>query len=52
LNVLFGNITELQGAPYGNLIVEFSGKPAEIEQALKAIRSDTVKVEEVKNYAS
>ncbi|SDG64180.1 D-methionine transport system ATP-binding protein [Planococcus glaciei] len=52
LNVLFGNITELQGSPYGNLIVEFSGKPAEIEQALKAIRSDTVKVEEVKNYAS
>lgn len=52
LNVLFGNITELQGAPYGNLIVEFSGPAAEIQNALTAIRSDTVKVEEVQHYAS
>ena len=52
LNVLFGNITELQGAPYGNLIVEFSGPAAEIQNALSAIRSDTVKVEEVQPYAS
>ncbi|UJF26400.1 methionine ABC transporter ATP-binding protein [Planococcus sp. 107-1] len=52
LNVLFGNITELQGEPYGNLIVEFSGSLSEIQRALTAIRSDSVKVEEVKNYAS
>lgn len=52
LNVLFGNITELQGEPYGNLIVEFSGSFSEIQRALTAIRSDSVKVEEVKNYAS
>lgn len=52
LNVLFGNITELQGSPYGNLIVEFSGPAAEIQNALTAIRSDTVKVEEVQHYAS
>ncbi len=52
LNVLFGNITELQGEPYGNLIVEFTGPAAEIQNALTAIRSDTVKVEEVQHYAS
>lgn len=52
LNVLFGNITELQGEPYGNLIVEFTGPAAEIQQALTSIRSSNVKVEEVRNYAS
>lgn len=52
LNVLFGNITELQGEPYGNLIVEFTGPAAEIQQALTSIRNSNVKVEEVQNYAS
>ena len=52
LNVLFGNITELQGEPYGNLIVEFTGPAAEIQNALTAIRSKNVKVEEVQHYAS
>ena len=52
LNVLFGNITELQGEPYGNLIVEFTGPTAEIQQALTSIRSSNVKVEEVRNYAN
>ncbi|MFD1863606.1 methionine ABC transporter ATP-binding protein [Planococcus chinensis] len=52
LNVLFGNITELQGEPYGNLIVEFTGPAAEIQLALTSIRSSNVKVEEVRNYAS
>ena len=52
LNVLFGNITELQGVPYGNLIVEFSGEPSEIEQALSSIRDSNIKIEEVNNYVS
>jgi D-methionine transport system ATP-binding protein len=52
LNVLFGNITELQGEPYGNLIVEFTGPAQEIQQALTSIRSSNVKVEEVRNYAN
>jgi D-methionine transport system ATP-binding protein len=51
LNVLFGNITELQGEPYGNLIVEFPGPAAEIQNALTAIRRDTLKVEVVQHYA-
>jgi D-methionine transport system ATP-binding protein len=33
-NVLFGQITELQGKPFGNLIVEFKGKQAEVRKAL------------------
>ncbi|WP_088008613.1 methionine ABC transporter ATP-binding protein [Indiicoccus explosivorum] len=52
LNVLFGNITELQGIPYGNLIVEFSGNPAEIQRALLEIRNSPVLAEELNSYAS
>jgi D-methionine transport system ATP-binding protein len=33
-NVLFGQITELQGKPFGNLIVEFKGKQEEVRKAL------------------
>lgn len=51
LNVLFGNITELQGEPYGNLIVEFAGPAAEIKKALTDIRQGSVRIEEVQNYA-
>ncbi|WP_422124472.1 methionine ABC transporter ATP-binding protein [Planococcus sp. X10-3] len=52
LNVLFGNITELQGEPYGNLIVEFNGPAREIQKALADIRLSKVQAEEVRNYAS
>ncbi|MFD1032623.1 methionine ABC transporter ATP-binding protein [Metaplanococcus flavidus] len=52
LNVLFGNITELQGEPYGNLIVEFNGPAREIQKALADIRLNEVQAEEVRNYAS
>lgn len=52
LNVLFGNITELQGIPYGNLIVEFNGNPAEIQRALIEIRNNYVLAEEMTSYAS
>ncbi|ALS77669.1 methionine ABC transporter ATP-binding protein [Planococcus kocurii] len=50
LNVLFGNITELQGVPYGNLIVEFSGESSEVERALSSIRDSTIQIEEVIDY--
>lgn len=52
LNVLFGNITELQGIPYGNLIVEFSGEPSEIKRALSSIQDSNIQIEEVNNYVS
>lgn len=51
LNVLFGNITELQGIPYGNLIVEFDGALPEVDRALASIRNDNIQVEEVQQHA-
>lgn len=47
INVLFGNITELQNTPFGNLIVELIGDNREIERALFFIESQKVSVKEV-----
>lgn len=47
VNVLFGNITELQGIPFGNLVVEIVGEEAEISKAFIYIQSKNVQVEEV-----
>lgn len=52
INVLFGNITELQGTPFGNLIVEFQGAESEIKRALMFISQEKVTVKEVKAHAS
>ncbi|MFE3576703.1 methionine ABC transporter ATP-binding protein [Lysinibacillus sp. NPDC059133] len=47
VNVLFGNITELQGIPFGNLIVELVGVDKEIEKAHQFIRTKDIQIEEV-----
>lgn len=47
INVLFGNITELQEIPFGHLIVEFIGDNAEIVWAIQSIVSQNIEVEEV-----
>ncbi|UII56613.1 methionine ABC transporter ATP-binding protein [Cytobacillus spongiae] len=52
VNVLFGNITELQGIPYGNLIVEFQGEEKEINRALMYINQQEVLIKEVTTHAS
>ncbi|MFE8696538.1 methionine ABC transporter ATP-binding protein [Cytobacillus sp. FJAT-53684] len=52
INVLFGNITELQGTPFGNLIVEFQGTDSEISRALMYISQEKVTIKEVKAHAS
>lgn len=52
VNVLFGNITELQGIPFGNLIVELKGEPSEIKRALFYIQQEKVLVKEVNAHAS
>lgn len=52
VNVLFGNITELQGTPFGNLVVEFQGSDSEISKALTFIRQEKVSIKEVKANAS
>lgn len=51
-NVLFGNITELQGIPFGNLIVEFQGPDSEIRRAIQYISQEKVSIKEVTSRAS
>lgn len=47
INVLFGNITELQGIPFGNLIVELIGNDHEINRVVEYIISQDIRVKEV-----
>lgn len=46
VNVLFGQITELQGIPFGQLVVELLGEDREIVRALDYIQR-TISVQEV-----
>ncbi|KGX92717.1 phosphate ABC transporter ATP-binding protein [Pontibacillus halophilus JSM 076056 = DSM 19796] len=50
VNILHGQITELQGEPFGNLIVEFLGETSEIKKALHTIQQ-SVQVQEVTSRA-
>lgn len=52
INVLFGNITELQGIPFGNLIVEFQGSDREVIRALTYINTKNISIKEVIAHAS
>lgn len=52
VNILYGNITELQGTPFGNLIVEFNGPETEINRALLYINNRNVEIKEVISNAS
>ncbi|MDQ0215898.1 D-methionine transport system ATP-binding protein [Oikeobacillus pervagus] len=52
INVLFGNITELQGTSFGNLIVEFQGSNNEINRALMYINNEQITIKEVITHAS
>lgn len=47
INVLFGNITELQGVPFGHLIVELRGQENEIKRAYLHIQQENVSIREV-----
>lgn len=51
VNVLFGNITELQGIPFGNLIVEFQGAESEVTRALTYLETKQISFNEVIAYA-
>ncbi len=51
VNVLYGNIIELQGVLFGNLLVELQGEQKEIQKALQHIRLQ-VELREVEGYAS
>lgn len=48
VNVLFGNITELQGRPFGNLIVSLQGDDLEINEVVKFVHEQEVSIKEVK----
>ncbi|MER2191958.1 MAG: methionine ABC transporter ATP-binding protein [Solibacillus sp.] len=52
INVLFGNITELQGVPFGNLIVELVGEGSEIDRAANYIKLKNIEIKEVRAYES
>lgn len=46
-NILQGSITELQGKPFGNLMVGISGEPSEKERVIHFLKEKEVLVEEV-----
>jgi D-methionine transport system ATP-binding protein len=47
VNILHGNVTELQGKPFGYLLIGLQGKQIEIEQAVQFIQARNVHIEEV-----
>lgn len=51
VNVLFGNITELQNVPFGNLIVQFDGSDDELKKALLYLKENNVHYSEVNTHA-
>lgn len=51
LNVLHGMVTELQGQPFGNLLVEFKGDKEEILRAVQYIRDNEAVIKEVSEDA-
>ncbi|AKG74881.1 methionine ABC transporter ATP-binding protein [Salinicoccus halodurans] len=51
VNVLFGNITELQGVPFGNLIVRFQGDGSEVTKALSYLEENKIVYNEVNTNA-
>lgn len=52
VNILFGNITELQQTSFGNLIVELIGPDEEIERGIHYAQQEKVQVKEVENSGS
>lgn len=50
VNVLFGQITELQGIPFGHLVVELQGESQEVLRVINHIQQ-TVSVQEVTSNA-
>lgn len=47
LNILFANMTEIQGTALGNMIVQFNGDASAITEALAYLKSQGVFIEEV-----
>lgn len=47
LNILFANMTEIQGTAVGNMIVHLTGESSNLDQALSYLQSKGVLIEEV-----
>ncbi|WP_445488139.1 methionine ABC transporter ATP-binding protein [Niallia sp. 03133] len=47
LNILFANMTEIQGTALGNMIVQFNGEASAISDALTYLKAQDVIIEEV-----
>jgi D-methionine transport system ATP-binding protein len=47
VKILFGNITELQGVPFGNLLVELGGNEGDVARAHQYLRQQNVSVKEI-----
>ncbi|WP_407272467.1 methionine ABC transporter ATP-binding protein [Radiobacillus sp. PE A8.2] len=47
INVIYGTITELQGQPFGNIIVELNGEASEITKVVDFIKGKKVTIKEV-----
>lgn len=47
VNVLYGSITELQGTPFGNLIVQFEGEEKEVNRAIMHINQQQISIKGV-----
>jgi|SRR5699024_5235716 len=52
INVLFGNITELQEQPFGNLIVSFDGDATEIKRVIDYVYEQNITIREVLSNAN
>ncbi|EIT85721.1 ABC transporter [Fictibacillus macauensis ZFHKF-1] len=52
VSVLYGHVTELQGTPFGNLVVQLKGEANEISKTLAYIQDQAVEVREVVSHAS
>ena len=51
-NILFGSIESLQGVPFGSLIVSFTGNSIKIQEAIKFLKENHIKVEVLKEYGT
>ncbi|PKU25502.1 methionine ABC transporter ATP-binding protein [Telmatospirillum siberiense] len=45
LNILQGNVEYIQGAPYGNIVVEAVGQPQAVQEVIDHIRDNNLRVE-------
>lgn len=51
-NILFGSIESLQGVPFGSLIVSFTGVSGKIQEAIRFLEDNNIKVEVLKEHGA